>query len=93
MKKVQTYILKVNTKNGTVVIPKKARVALGISDTVILSVIDNKPELKIPKYSVEDVLYNLKPTSSVKQFTDQELQDAIKETSEESATNRYLKAK
>lgn len=90
--KVQTFSLSVNPKNGTVVIPKLARERLKISSksrsTLTLKIYDNDTaEIAIPKYTLEDVLYNLPPLKSAKFFTDEQIKDGI----EEAAIKRYLK--
>jgi len=90
--KVQTFSLSVNPKNGTVVIPKLARERLKISSThksvLTLRIYDNDTaEIKIPKYTLEDVLYNLPPIRPAKFFTDEEIRGGM----EDAAIERYLK--
>jgi|GEM_PF-3573201 len=82
--KVQTFSLSVNPKNGTVVIPKLARERLKISSksrsTLMLKIYDNdKAEISIPKYTLEDVLYNLPPHLPPKPLTNADLKRIARE--------------
>lgn len=88
MQNNQTFILNVNPKNGTVVIPKKARQKLNIGTTVYLKISGDQAILSVPQYSLEDVLYNLppiKPTTTLKE-------NDIKEIAKKAAVKRFLKS-
>lgn len=82
--KVQTFSLSVNPKNGTVVIPKLARERLKISSThksvLTLRIYDNDTaEIKIPKYTLEDVLYNLPPILPPNKLSNADLKKIARE--------------
>ena len=88
MSNTQTFILKVNPKNGTVVVPKKARQLIG-SSTLFLSITDGEIKLTIPKYSLEEVLTNPpKKSGSFNQSIKHDLNKIIQEV----AVERYLKS-
>jgi bifunctional DNA-binding transcriptional regulator/antitoxin component of YhaV-PrlF toxin-antitoxin module len=84
----QTFILKVNPKNGTVVVPKKARQLIG-SSTLFLSITDGQIKLTIPKYSLEEVLTN--PPKKNGDFNTSNKQD-LNKIIQEVAVKRYLKS-
>ncbi|MEI6728255.1 MAG: hypothetical protein WCK98_01300 [bacterium] len=88
MSNTQTFILKVNPKNGTVVVPKKARQLIG-SSTLFLSITDGEIKLTIPKYSLEEVLTNPpKKSGNFKTTSKQEVNQIIQDV----AVKRFLKS-
>lgn len=97
MAKIKSFELKINPKNGTVVIPRLARQMLGLvgdknSLTLKVYEADKHAEITVPKYTLEDVLYNLPPLKSKKSFTNDELKKLTEEAMEEEAVKRYLRS-
>lgn len=90
MIKNQTFVLNLNPKNGTVVIPKKAREALELKDKFILKISgQRRAEIEVPEYSAEDVLYNLTPLQVKRNITTREQTEVL----QEAAVDRYLNSK
>ncbi len=79
MSQVQTYLLKFNPKNGTIVIPKKAREQFGQVTNLLLIVANGKLELVSPKYTFDEVIKDIPPLKTNKNFTDEDFSKAIEE--------------
>jgi AbrB family looped-hinge helix DNA binding protein len=77
MSKIQTLNLKVNSKNGTVVIPKQVRERFNIKDSLMLVVSDEKLEILSNKYTADEVLDVLPPLESKQKFSDQDFKKAV----------------
>jgi bifunctional DNA-binding transcriptional regulator/antitoxin component of YhaV-PrlF toxin-antitoxin module len=79
MSQVQTYLLKFNPKNGTIVIPKKAREQFGEVSNLLLIVANGKLELVSPKYTFDEVVKELPPLKTNKKLTDEDFSKAVGE--------------
>jgi bifunctional DNA-binding transcriptional regulator/antitoxin component of YhaV-PrlF toxin-antitoxin module len=84
---VQTFLLTINPKNRTVGIPKKARQLLGLRESFVMKVKDNKAEITVPKYTAQDVLFKLPPLTSKKKITKKQIRKSLADN----AVERYLK--
>jgi bifunctional DNA-binding transcriptional regulator/antitoxin component of YhaV-PrlF toxin-antitoxin module len=88
MSNIQTFVLNINPKNGTVVIPKKARLALGQPQSVILKISQEKVEILVPEYTLDEILYQSNAIKTDKTITDKDIQKAL----EDGAVERFKKS-
>ena len=79
MSQIQTLTLKVNPKNGTVVIPKKIRDEYNIYDSLLIVMENNKLEILANKYTADEVLEDLPALKSNKTFSDQDFKKAVED--------------
>ncbi len=68
--------LKINNQNGTIVIPKKVRQTLHISDSVIMEIRDNELVLRPVVSDLNAVFGSVQPLS--KKYSDQEIKAIIR---------------
>ncbi len=87
MSKIQTLTLKVNPKNGTVVIPQKIRKAFNIQNSLVLIIREGKLEILPNKYTLDQVLNDLPSLKSDKNFSEKD----FKETIESEVIKNYKK--
>jgi bifunctional DNA-binding transcriptional regulator/antitoxin component of YhaV-PrlF toxin-antitoxin module len=79
MSQIQTLTLKVNPKNGTVVIPKKIRDEYNIYDSLLIVMENNKLEILANKYTADEVLEVLPALKSNKTFSDQDFKKVVED--------------
>jgi AbrB family looped-hinge helix DNA binding protein len=68
--------IKINNQNGTIVIPKKIRQTLHISDSVILEIRDNELIIRPVVSSLDSVFGSVKPLTT--KYSDQQIKEIIR---------------
>jgi AbrB family looped-hinge helix DNA binding protein len=68
--------LKINNQNGTIIIPKKIRQTLHISDSVILEIRDNELVIRPVANSLDNVFGSVKPLKV--KYSDEEIKEIVR---------------